>query len=219
MRDMPRGTPRKKSKAKGILQQAREKAEAEGRHNVTSEQLLAEIVAANPDPAPGDTTWQQVYIESLIRTAQKQKSADRARVTLAFVIKTRKHDPVFRKMEDMAMEMVGDMIESEVTRRAIDGVVTQRTTTTMPDGSIVTKETITYSDTLLLRMAERLETKSWRPRIAIDQNNTTTMIFSTREERQREIQRLLRIREEKAAEERLALGAGAEVLPYGHGRS
>lgn len=113
--------------------------------------------------------WAPAYIASLSRSARKGAAAIAAGTALSTIRDRRKADPVFAAAELAAMEVAVDLIEDEITRRAIEGVEEPvygsggAGVGTVRVGSI-----LRFSDTLILRLAERAETGTWRQRQQIE---------------------------------------------------
>lgn len=145
------------------------------------------------EPIPGQPAWAPRYLAELEITGQKLDSAKLAEVNLRTVQRHRAADREFAELEAAAMEVGADLVESVITRRAIDGVVTQRTT--MPDGRVIEKWD--YSDTLLLRLAEKIETGSWRQKQQIE--HSAPGIFATRAERKAALEKLRQETREREA--------------------
>lgn len=107
--------------------------------------------------------WGPAYLAALEVSARKGASAKLAGVTLRTVQRRRESDPAFAAQETTSMRVAADLIEDEVTRRAVEGVEEPvfgsggRGVGTVQVGTIRR-----YSDTLLLRLAERTESGSWR---------------------------------------------------------
>lgn len=84
-------------------------------------------------------------------------------MTLRCVQKRRRNDVTFEEQEREIMAVVADVLESEILRRAVDGV--QRTI--FGKGGVVLGVETTYSDTLLLAAAKRVD-PSWRDKQTIE---------------------------------------------------
>lgn len=132
-----------------------------------------------------NSVWIETYLGELEQHGQKCKAAKVAGVTIRAVQKRRNADPEFAKEESDAMAVAKDLVESEIFRRTIDGV---QTVIISKDGKIVTTKT-EYSDQLLLRAAERLETGSWRQKQQIEHSAATSMQFPTRAARKEALER------------------------------
>lgn len=158
------------------------------------------------DPIPGQPEWVPRYLVELEETAQKADSATLAGVSLRTVQRHRASSQEFAKLEAAAMEVSADLIESVITRRAINGVVTQRTI--MPDGRIVEKWD--YSDMLALRLAEKIETGRWVQRQQIEHGVPGS--FGTRAERKTALEK---IRQEAQESEARSLGGTVPLLQHG----
>lgn len=126
----------------------------------------------------GVSDWAPAYLSALeVSLGQKIKAALAAGVTPRTVQRRRKIDAEFAAEERDRMELVKDAVESEITRRAIEGVTRKRYDR---NGKLISEET-EYSDMLLMRLAERTETGSWRQKQQIEQPPSIT--FKTRAER------------------------------------
>lgn len=126
----------------------------------------------------GPPDWAPAYLSALeVSLGQKIKAAKAASVTPRTVQRRRKVDVAFAAEEQDRMEVVKDAVESEITRRAIEGVTRKRYDR---NGKLISEE-IDYSDALLLRLAERTETGSWRQKQQVESAQTAT--FATRAER------------------------------------
>jgi len=102
--------------------------------------------------------WAPAYLNALEASrGQKKKAAEAAHVTLRSVQRRRLTDSSFLANERERMSIVKDVVESEITRRAIEGVTRKQYDR---NGRLISEE-IEYSDNLLLRLAERLETGTW----------------------------------------------------------
>ncbi len=100
--------------------------------------------------------------------------------------------PEFAAGEKLALRVALDVVESEATRRAVDGVKST-VTTVMKDGSVRTYEETKYSDTIILRLLERLETGSWRQKQQIEHSGAVG--FKTAAERKAALERAEAIRD------------------------
>jgi hypothetical protein len=132
-----------------------------------------------------NSAWIETYLGELEQHGQKCKAAKVAGVTIRAVQKRRNSDPAFASNESDAMAVAKDLVESEIFRRAIDGV---QTVIISKEGKIITTKT-EYSDQLLLRAAERLETGSWRQKQQIEHSAASPLQFATRAERKAAIER------------------------------
>lgn len=106
---------------------------------------------------------------------QKTKAADDAGVTFGAIRQRRLHDPQFAAAEKAVMETVSDILESEILRRALDGVQKP----IFGKGGVVLGVETTYSDTLLLAAAKRVD-PTWREKQTIEIKEGT---HATRAER------------------------------------
>lgn len=130
---------------------------------------------SNARAAVGPPDWAPAYLSALeVSLGQKIKAAKAANVTPRTVQRRRKIDATFDAEEQDRMEVVRDAVESEITRRAIEGVTRKRYDR---NGKLISEE-IEYSDALLLRLAERTETGSWRQKHQIEHGSS--MVFATR---------------------------------------
>lgn len=91
-------------------------------------------------------------------------------------------DPEFARGESEAMGVAKDMIEDEIKRRAIEGVEEP-----VYQGGKLVGHVRHYSDTLLLRLAERYETGSWRSKVQVEQ--TTDLSNPTRAHRKERLEK------------------------------
>jgi hypothetical protein len=113
-------------------------------------------------------------------------AAKLAGVTLRTVQRHRLRNPKFEKAELDALQMAIESVESEARRRAIDGVERIHFRTDK-DGTVHEHIERKYSDTILLRLLERLETGSWRQRQPLENRSSAT--FATRGERKAALER------------------------------
>jgi hypothetical protein len=195
----------------GAAATGRQKEGAEARTDAptsTATPAAPPVAAANARARalPGDLVagdWTETYLEELAKTCEREESATVAGVSLRTVFRRKAADPKFAELENEVMQQVqAAKIESEITRRAIRGVVS---TTVSRDGKTIT-EKVEYSDTLLLRLAERLETGSWRQKHQVEQT-TGPKVWPTRAERKAA---LAKMREDQEAA-KAALGGGLRV--------
>jgi hypothetical protein len=127
--------------------------------------------------------WAPAYLAALEESlGQKIKAAKAAGITPRTVQRRRGTDEAFAREERERMEVVKDLVESEITRRAIEGVSRKRYDR---NGRLISEE-IEYSDLLLLRLAERTETGSWRQKHQIE--HSEGLVFKTRAERKRALE-------------------------------
>lgn len=139
--------------------------------------------------------WAPAYFAALeVCRGQKTKAAKAADITPRSVQRRRLNDHAFATAENERMQFVKDVVEDEITRRAIDGVVRKRYDR---NGKLISEE-IEYSDTLILRLAERLETGTWRQKQQIEHGGEIG--YATRAERKKAL-----------AEARLAEGLDPET--------
>jgi hypothetical protein len=108
-------------------------------------------------------------------------AAKLAGVTLRTVQRYRFRNFEFEKAEVDALQMAIESAESEAFRRAIDGVERIHFHTDK-DGAVHEHKERKYSDTMLLRLLERLETGSWRQKQQPEARSGRA-IFATRIER------------------------------------
>jgi hypothetical protein len=108
--------------------------------------------------------WATAYCEALSATGQKKAAAKAAQVTLRAVQKRRLTDTSFAADERYAMTFAKETLEDEVFRRAVQGIERQ----TVDSKGNVTCVWREYSDRLLLRLLERLETGSWRQKQVLE---------------------------------------------------
>lgn len=105
------------------------------------------------------------YFEALLANGGRQIAAAKAAgVCYTNVWEVRKNDPSFQADEKEAMDVAFQVAEDEARRRAIEGC--PRTWFDKDGG--VTRQEIEYSDTILLRLLERMETGSWRQRQQVE---------------------------------------------------
>lgn len=106
--------------------------------------------------------WHVTYLAALAdNCGQKTAAAKAAGVTVRSVQRHRIDYPEFEKAEADALVIAMETAESEARRRAIDGV--ERISRKIDkDGTVHEHIERKYSDTILLRLLERLETGSWR---------------------------------------------------------
>lgn len=138
-------------------------------------------------PAKTPTAWRKIYLEALSNNCgQKTAAAKSAGVALRTVQRLRASDPQFEEREVEALLMARDVAEDEARRRAVDGVERIRRHTAK-NGTVYEHIERKYSDTILLRLLERLETGSWRQKQQIQRAGCTT--FKTRAERKAALER------------------------------
>jgi hypothetical protein len=149
----------------------------------TSEKSCRVMSRPNARAPGGVGDWAPAYLGALeVSLGQKIKAAVAAKVTPRTVQRRRKTDAAFAAEECDRMEVVKDAVESEITRRAIEGVSRKRYDR---NGRLISEE-IEYSDTLLLRLAERTETGSWRQKQQIE--HPEGLVFKTRADRKRALE-------------------------------
>jgi hypothetical protein len=147
--------------------------------------LTSHLNARAPETivSPTVADWVPAYLAALEESlGQKIKAAKAAGVTPRTVQRRRATDEAFAREERDRMEVVKDLVESEITRRAIEGVTRKRYDR---NGKLISEE-IDYSDALLLRLAERTETGSWRQKQQIE--HSEGLVFKTRAERKRALE-------------------------------
>jgi hypothetical protein len=126
--------------------------------------------------------WAPAYLAALEASARKAASAKLAGVTLRSVQRRRVTDANFAAEEAAAMMVASDMIEDEITRWAIEGVEEPVFGSGGKGCGTVQVGTIRrFSDTLLLRLAERSESGSWRQKQQVE--HSTPGMFATRADR------------------------------------
>jgi hypothetical protein len=141
--------------------------------------------------------WAPAYFAALEASARKAASAKIAGITLRSVQRRRETDAAFAAEELSAMTVAGDMIEDEITRRAIEGIEEPVFGSGGKGVGTIQVGTIRrFSDTLLLRIAERTETGSWRQKQQME--HSTPGMYATRAERKAD---LAKMRAEIAHEE------------------
>lgn len=145
----------------------------------TPSKKSAETAASTQRPNAGAREdWSSAYLEALtLNGGQMVAAAFTAGIVATTVQRRRNSDAEFAKRERDALALANDICESEARRRAIEGV---ESTFYDKDGNMV-RTKIEYSDTILLRLLERLETGSWRQKQQIDVNAPGS--FATRAER------------------------------------
>lgn len=135
-------------------------------------------------PTPAD--WISIYLSELEQHCQKETAARAAGVCLRTVQRYRKENRSFAEAEADAMAVAADLVESEITRRAIYGTTTEQR---HRDGSVTVKTQ--YSDLLLLRLAEKIESGRWRQKQLIEHSGSHKT-FATRAERVAELNKVRR---------------------------
>lgn len=105
----------------------------------------------------GAVDWAETYCTVLGKTGMMTKAAKAAGVTIRAVQLRRKVDAVFSKQEQEALEVLGEILESEAIRRAVEGVRHERYHSNGRLMYVATK----YSDMLLLRLLEKVD-PTWR---------------------------------------------------------
>ncbi len=103
-------------------------------------------------------------------------SAEAAGVDARTVCRRRKADPVFAAEEQDTLQVAKLAAEDELRRRAVEGVSQKF----FDRNGNVTSEKVEYSDTLLLRLLEKLD-PTWRQKHQMDV--TGGLQFDTRETR------------------------------------
>ena len=107
-------------------------------------------------------------------------------------------DGNFAADEAEVMLVARDMIEDEITRRAIEGIEEPIFGSGGAGVGTVQVGTVRrYSDTLLLRLAERSETGSWRQKQQIE--HSAPGVFNTRAERKAQLEKLRQETREREA--------------------
>lgn len=135
-------------------------------------------------PPPGRHAWKPLFIEALATNGGHIGNAINAAGTDRTTHwEARQSDPDFAAAELAAFRRSRIIVEDAAYGRAIDGIVTS--ITTYPDGRVIEKRE--YSDTLLLRCLERLETNSWRSKLIVEQHGG--QISQTRAERKAKLER------------------------------
>lgn len=125
--------------------------------------------------------WIPDYLENLRNTGRQLDSAKAAGVGFSTVWRRRLDFPDFVALEKQAMDAAKAIAEDELHRRAIEGV---ERVTYGKDGQI-TSQVREYSDTLLLRLLERLD-PTWRTKTEINFSGEIT--FSTLSDRRAAIE-------------------------------
>ncbi len=137
------------------------------------------------------------YRDDLELHGQMTRAAATAGRSLRYFQRLRKADPVFAKPEEGAPAVVADLLRSEITRRAIEGT---EVVTKGRDGSVIIRRE--YSDTLILRLAEYLETRSWRQKQQVEHSGGIASLPTLAARKQR----LAEARAASAADEAASLG-------------
>lgn len=122
--------------------------------------MISEVdqrVAVSQPHAQACDDWQSRYLDELASTGSKGDSAVIAGVNIRTVQRERKRNAAFASAEGDVLREALDVVETEIRRRAINGVTQEKVTR---DGKVIVETT--YSDTLILRLAERLETGTWK---------------------------------------------------------
>lgn len=133
-------------------------------------------VTTNLARARGDQ-WMNTYFDHLAITGQITKAALAAKISHRTVARRRLSDPEFAREEEVAMREANRLFESEAIRRATEGCRQEFYNAK----GVLSSIKIEYSDTLLLRLLERMETGSWRQRQQVEMG--TPGAFATRSER------------------------------------
>jgi hypothetical protein len=127
---------------------------------------------AGPDPVTEAArelglppAWLEPYLEGLALSGLKKTACRLAKVNRSTVMRYRDAHPEFERREELAFKKaLVNVLEPEITRRAVEGV---RKVRYGRDGKILSVER-EYSDQMALRLAERLETGSWRQKQQIE---------------------------------------------------
>jgi hypothetical protein len=137
--------------------------------------------AREADESGKTAAWRKIYLEALSNNCgQKTAAAKSAGVTVRTVQRLRASDPRFEQRESEALLMAMDVAEDEARRRAVDGVERIRRHTAK-NGAVYEHIERKYSDRILLRLLERLETGSWRQKQQVEHSSGLTL--KTRSER------------------------------------
>ena len=107
--------------------------------------------------------WKSVYIEALEKLGSKGDAAIQAGVAARTVQQAKKDDLQFAARERIAMAVVMEKLEDKITERALFGDKKMKVTA---DGGVI--EEVVYSDTIQLRLAEKLESGQWRQRQQVE---------------------------------------------------
>jgi hypothetical protein len=135
--------------------------------------------------------WVGPYLECLALSGSKMEAARAAGVNPSTVMRHRNREPGFIKAEEDALRQAIAVVESEIRRRAMKGVMRVRYGR---DGKVLSRE-IEYSDTLILRLAERLERGTWSQRQIMEHEGAVT--FKTKAERQAALEKARAVRDNR----------------------
>lgn len=137
-------------------------------------------------PKPG---WELIYLAWLAEGVGKGRAAKEADVNAKTVWQRRKEDAEFAAAESAAEKEAHvaavASVESEIHRRAIEGIQTHRYHHLT--GTLIETKT-TYSDTLLLAMARKLETGSWKDSAKVEvEEGVLGFLSMTRADRKKKL--------------------------------
>jgi hypothetical protein len=149
------------------------------------------IAGSVPETTP-PAGWEEVYFHVLSESGQKLKAAKEAKVPRTIVFRLVQADPTFAAREREALAVARDGFESEVVRRAIEGVAEARPGRS--GGESITH--VEYSDGLLVKILERHD-PAWDPKPAPPAAAVQT--YPTAADRQRAIAEVSKIIAAKAA--------------------
>jgi hypothetical protein len=133
----------------------------------------------------GDPAWIKPYLESLAVQGYKMRAYRDAGVNASTVMRYRDRNPEFETREETAFrKALKNVVEPAIIKRATIGL---RKVRYGRDGKILQIER-EVSDVLVLRLAERLETGSWRQKQQIEHSGGMT--FKTRAERKEALRQM-----------------------------
>jgi hypothetical protein len=125
-----------------------------------------------------EPAWVLPYLEALALRGHKMLAYRAAHVSPATAMRYRDKTPGFMAREEAAfVKALKTVVEPEIVRRATVGVKKIRYGR---DGKILSIER-EFSDQLVLRLAERLETGTWRQKHQVEHSGG--MVFKTEAER------------------------------------
>jgi hypothetical protein len=139
---------------------------------------------------PAWPIWTSGYLTYLAGTGQKTAAAEFIKKSPTTVMNCRRNHPDFLEAENAAMQEARAVMESEAVRRAVQGDVEE--TFDPKTGALVRRKTV-YSDTIMLRLLERMETGSWRQKQQIEMGGPGS--FPTAAERRTKLDEARKARE------------------------
>jgi hypothetical protein len=136
---------------------------------IATDREVEEVVFSNDDirslaRAQGWPRWARPYLAALATHGQKTKAAADSMVARIQVLRLRRTDPAFVMAEQAAMNAAMAFFESEAIRRATEGVVEERFDR---NGRVVARRVV-YSDAIMLRLLERMQTGSWQQKTQLE---------------------------------------------------